>query len=584
MSLRALRWLLPSLVLPSVVAPALAAGPKLPRTSIPPGAPAEVRKQIEGLYSRSAVERVEATWALADLGPKAEAAIPFLLSMAGDGELIVVANLRAVPGRHSRVYSSPEWEAAEALARIGPRSVEPLLSMLKDALASPRTSEPEIILAGRALGMLGEKRAVEPLVTALDDRSKGVRAAVAEALAAIKDAKGMEALFDSLAGGKAKKQAHEALEEMAGVKLPPDPAAWRSWWAENRRKPVAVPRGAKPTLPRTMPAEIQRLVGRLYAPEPLERGKACEALGRLGGKAAPAVPFLVETLRDDGALDIVWKKSDIWKTDMHQPTTVGEEAARALGQIGSAAVPPLLEALESADPFVRSNAAKALGDTRDKRGVDALVLLLKDKDVSVSSSAASSLGRIKDPRAVEPLLDVVRNGPYHHGAADALREIGDRSAVDPLLAILSTGSGDAKAAAAHALGKFREPRAVEALLALVRDGPARREAVLALSGIHADAKVVDALIALLGAGSGKTRAAAALGLGFCANEKAVDPLLAALTDKDEDVQAEAAVALGRLGDPRAVAPLRAQAQTAKKKKARDAAHAAVRALEPVPAR
>ncbi len=62
------------------------------------------------------------------------------------------------------------WVASDALGKIGDkRAVEPLITALDD--------EDELVREGaaKALGMLGDKRAVEPLITALGDEDVSVR-------------------------------------------------------------------------------------------------------------------------------------------------------------------------------------------------------------------------------------------------------------------------------------------------------------------------------------------------------------------------------------------------------------------------
>jgi HEAT repeat protein len=105
-------------------------------------------------------------------------------------------------------------------------------------------------------------------------------------------------------------------------------------------------------------------------------------------------------------------------------------------------------------------------------------------------------------------------------AAEVLGKIGDPRAVEPLIAALKDAEWRVRAAAAYALGKIKDPRAVEPLIAALKN---------------------------------ESRAAAAYALGEIKDPRAVEPLIAAL--KDKDVRASAAEALGKIGDPRAVEPL-----------------------------
>lgn len=76
-------------------------------------------------------------------------------------------------------------------------------------------------------------------------------------------------------------------------------------------------------------------------------------------------------------------------------------AAEALANIDDQrAVLPLISALRVPDSMVRSRAAKGLRFA-DAGAVDPLIAALGDSDDFVSGHAAEALGKIRDPRAVE---------------------------------------------------------------------------------------------------------------------------------------------------------------------------------------
>jgi HEAT repeat protein len=79
--------------------------------------------------------------------------------------------------------------------------------------------------------------------------------------------------------------------------------------------------------------------------------------------------------------------------------------------------------------------------------VDTLIQKLKDKDLSVRCAAAWALGKIKDTRAVKPLIAVLKDNVSNvrWSAVVALREIAD-AAKDWAWRhgySISTGSGNA---------------------------------------------------------------------------------------------------------------------------------------------
>ena len=150
------------------------------------------------------------------------------------------------------------------------------------------------------------------------------------------------------------------------------------------------------------------------------------------------------------------------------------KAARLLGRLGAhEAVDSLVAALADDTPIVRYAAASALGDLRERAAVDALVNLLGDKGRFpelttlyaqppadrqlpdgfpapflerghaqglgyVAPAAAGALGRIGDARAVPALVEVLRDGAceWRYVAADALGTIGDAAALPPLRELL----------------------------------------------------------------------------------------------------------------------------------------------------
>jgi HEAT repeat protein len=110
------------------------------------------------------------------------------------------------------------------------------------------------------------------------------------------------------------------------------------------------------------------------------------------------------------------------------------------------------------------------------------------------------------------------------------------------------------------LGKSKDPRAPEALWALLRKNKydvGSHELVIKAIGDTGDPGSVGPLIELLTKEKfDNVRGAAALALGAIKDPRAVDPLIELLSkDKSNNVRAAAATALGATKDPRAVEPL-----------------------------
>jgi len=92
------------------------------------------------------------------------------------------------------------------------------------------------------------------------------------------------------------------------------------------------------------------------------------------------------------------------------------------------------------------------------------------------------------------------NDPWvRRECAYILGQIRDHRAVDPLIAALKDPVGDVRMSAADALGSLRNSRAIEPLIAALKDDyvPVRNEAAIALRQFPSDPRIVEPLIALL---------------------------------------------------------------------------------------
>ena len=148
----------------------------------------------------------------------------------------------------------------------------------------------------------------------------------------------------------------------------------------------AQPKISKEAIPKKPSSYVSKQIKRLYSSDALERGNAAYALGQMGEKAAPAIPFLIGVLHDQTTLQ--------WFPH-HFLTSPGQEATKALGKIGEPAVEPLINALIYGDSGVqRRGAANALRQIGDARAVEPLIAALKDEALPVRGKAADALESI----------------------------------------------------------------------------------------------------------------------------------------------------------------------------------------------
>lgn len=244
-------------------------------------------------------------------------------------------------------------------------------------------------------------------------------------------------------------------------------------------------------------------------------------------------------------------------------------------------VEKLIQALDyENDPKIRWEAAKALGELKENRALNQLILKLDDSDVDVRSCAADALEKIgwhpdKTNEAlylvakrdfsgcvkigapcVEPLIKKLLIGNDAHNrekAAETLGKIGDHRAVEPLIKILHDNNEEVRKEAVNALGKIGDGRATEPLIQAFKDYYLENAACAALRDIGSPA--IDPLIRALKNDDSKIRLNAVVTLGWIRDSRVVDPLISMLKHKDPFVRRNAATGLGSTRDPRAFEPL-----------------------------
>jgi len=122
--------------------------------------------------------------------------------------------------------------------------------------------------------------------------------------------------------------------------------------------------------------------------------------------------------------------------------------------------------------------------------------------------------------------------------------------VNPLIAVLNDPSPNIRAFAVVALGNIKDSRAVEPLIAVLK------QPNVAVNGVQSDAFTImpehGPQIRFEDSG---LRGRAINSLGQIKDPRAVDSLVAALTDQNANVRENAGGALGEIKDTRAVEPL-----------------------------
>lgn len=222
-------------------------------------------------------------------------------------------------------------------------------------------------------------------------------------------------------------------------------------------------------VPENMPADIRKLVLRLYGPDDSDCMQAVQALRAMGPTAAPAAPFLAAILHDE-----VRHGATAW------------QAVDALIAIGKPSVEPVLIMFQFGGAYARMRGLKVLSALKDERGIPALVTMIAGSLGASGHSAFDVLGGYGEP-AMRYLIDGLKsdNPLTRRNSAYALPAFPTTNTVERLKAAMSDADPEVRAAAREAIlvVTLRNPQlAIPAGDAIVRaladpDPAARRAAI-----------------------------------------------------------------------------------------------------------
>lgn len=296
-------------------------------------------------------------------------------------------------------------------------------------------------------------------------------------------------------------------------------------------------------------------------------------LSSIPAAAQPSIPK--EQVRSEISADLREQITRLYSPAAGERTEALKEIAR-MGNAARPAVHLLCDMLTSEpEGGARTFVVSALVAIGDQEAVEPLCRALKDdwgmveeegvwedfferkvvkRKVNhyVRQCAAHALGRFKDKRAVGPLIAALTDDDesVRRLAAYSLGEIGDLSAVPRLIAGLREEKSGFRCDAAQALTKLPDSLAGEALIEAVRDR---------------DPSV---------------RAAAAQALKAVPGRATTRALVSALTDTERAVRIASASSLGALHDETSLAPLKAALAAEKDAAARQALEQAIGAIPP----
>jgi len=505
---------------------------------------------------------VAAARALGKLGD--ERAVEPLIEKLGDGK----------PDLSQASNIDLQIAAAKSLGDLcDARAVEPLIGKLGDEDIHVREAVSE------ALIQLGEP-AVEPLISKLGDKETLVREVAAGLLSKLGEEGIAQAVIDTLNGSQEALQNLIALPDKRALTplisaLDSNESSLQisSAWALGELGHIEA---VEPLIEKLMAEDnsvqitvawalgklgdaraVEPLIGKLSETESSIRDAAFDALIQLG---EPAVVRLIERLGDiktpvnELAVKILDKLGEGELALAVTGSLKGSEEAlqnlRALPN--KRALTPLIAALEDNNQSVQVAAAGALGEFGDVEAVEPLIGKLQDGNQSVQEAAASALGKLGDERAVQPLIVelVAQETPVRESASEALVQLGE-AAIIPLIGKLTAKRGVVLTAVVNTLEKLREGKLAHAVIGTLEGSEDALQNLIALQ----DERVLTPLINALTDEDNSVKIAAANALGELSAEEVVKPLIVALQNYDVPVQIASAKALGKLGDASAVEPL-----------------------------
>jgi HEAT repeat protein len=524
--------------------------------NLPPGTWADVRDQVERLFSPDDAERAAASERLGELGGQAAPALPFLIAQlrdenasvrrasaqalgrtGGDGALDALLKIHDDPEINVRTavlhalagFDDPRVRSLIIAPPAGDRHGEPIAiqtlarlpgedvtGMLLERLGSERFDS----VKAEIIGILAARDApglLEALVPHLESGDRELRRKAADTLAALGDPRAVEPLLRELAtpernpadiaralGELGDPRAAAPLEALLhGAGHPADEAVLETALAKIRG--VRFPRGPRlpaGEIPPDMSLLLRYQVGRLYSPGTLARYYAAADVGKRVSDGERAIPWLADMLGDNAELS----RQEQQRTAMSRAVTPGEQAAERLAEFRSRALEPLVGALADENWHARRNAARALGQARDPGAVEPLV----------TAALADEIALVRET-ALAALVNLAGGQSLDRQTAAAVRA--------------RLADGRALAAAAGNIGH--------------RSPAVRTQAAYLLGGLR-DPAGLDHLLAVAGDRDGRVRAAAARMLGELGDRRAIGVLVEALGDGEADVARAALAALKKV--------------------------------------
>ncbi len=437
------------------------------------------------------------------------------------------------------IFNETDFRSTAAIA-LGllkeKRAVEPLLKYMEEE--SDINNQIAII---KALGMLQDKRAVKSLTSIYQDPSTDLqlRCTIVKALGQINDPKSFPIIFTSLSDPEweLKTAAAETIENIIKIndtgilvnllsspnsfarKIAAKTLARVKWVSRNKQEQAAYFIAA-------------------------QQWSKCVSLGE------PAVQPLLLILKDED-----------WRIQL--------QVVEALGRIKNPqALSPLSEIFN--DPTnhldVRLAVVEAFGRIPGDQALASLMLTLYDTDLLIRKKAAFTLGETKDSRTIDPLImaykDPQNDLELRLIILQALGKIINPKAVELLVKSLNNSNTTIRKTALTILLNIKNPNSTRFIIKSLRDTDPEPRAILAEELIKlGETKLADGQIDILISILNSTNVKPDIKLKIIRTLTRINdydiitPLIDALNDPDITVKKAAAEALQKLNTPQILEPL-----------------------------
>ncbi|RCK80688.1 MAG: hypothetical protein OZSIB_3001 [Candidatus Ozemobacter sibiricus] len=329
--------------------------------------------------------------------------------------------------------SNPDWNVrrscAYALAEIGEKGVD----RIAEALKSPNDDVRYWVT--RILESIGEA-GMPYLVRALQDKNKNIRFFAAKALGSSSSPEVMRDLVKALCdpSWSVRKAAftsickleHLSVEQMLR-NLANDNEDIRYWMGQ--------------VIEQTGAQHLEAIHECLRTGDPELRLCACQALGLIG--RSESTDILITGLRDDNEWVRTYAAISLGRIGdpraiiplirglSDRNSEVHRNIVKAFQNLGPKVFDTLKDCVESDDRMLRRNAAIALGELREERGIDLLIILLEDPEEKVRQAAAEALGVFPGLKAQSVLAGALNDRSYHVRTA-ALTALGAHGRVESI--------------------------------------------------------------------------------------------------------------------------------------------------------